>query len=418
LKRRAFLAAASLLPLFVSPEALAAKKKNSEKNTSKKSAKSSSKKSSKKSSSSRKETPPSRPQAQPQTTAENSVLDSAHPGSSATRLPPVKAPEPPALWRTFEVATTVQLQPSRGRQRLWLPLPLNQDTLYQRNLGHTWQGNFELGSLRRLPDGDLEAFYCEWKEGVTPRLELLTTVTTADRHFDVSRRTLPPEREDILRRNLQASRLLPNDGEAHKLAQRIIGRILDPVAQARAIFDWVVENTEYDPGLPGCGNGDVRRQIEQHRFGGRSADINGLFVSLCRAIGIPARRVFGQRIEQSRIASSLGIRGDATHAAHCRAEFYVPGYSWIPVDPSDVRRTIAMEGLDLRDSKLTAMRKILFGVWEMNWMAYNVAEDLTLPNGPALPFFTLPRLERLEGALDGLDPGSFVYSIRSRQQLG
>ena len=126
MKRRAFLAAASLLPLFVSPEALAAKKKNSEKNTSKKSAKSSSKKSSKKSSSSRKETPPSRPQAQPQTTAENSVLDSAHPGSSATRLPPVKAPEPPALWRTFEVATTVQLQPSRGRQRLWLPLPLNQ----------------------------------------------------------------------------------------------------------------------------------------------------------------------------------------------------------------------------------------------------------------------------------------------------
>lgn len=387
MKRRAFLAAASLLSLFAAPSALAAPKKKQVK-------KAPAKKTSRETSRARKSPSSSRAPAQAQTTAENSVLESAHQGSSATRLPPVKAPEPPALWRTFEISTILQLKPARGRQRLWLPLPLNQDTLYQRNLGLSWQGNFELGSLRRLPDGELEAFYCEWKEGVTPKLELSTTVTTADRHFDVSRRTMPPEREDILRRNLQASQLLPNDGETHKLAQRIIGRILDPVAQARSIFDWVVDNTEYNASLPGVGSGDVRRQIDQHRFGGRSADINGLFVALCRAIGIPARRVFGQRIEQSRISPSLGIsQGDATHANHCRAEFYVPGYSWIPVDPSDVRRTIAMEGLDHRDPKLVAMKKILFGVWEMNWMAFNVAEDLILPgSNVALNFFAQPQL--------------------------
>lgn len=408
MKRRAFLAA-SLLSLFTSTEALAAKKKTTTKKVAK----------SRKPARKPVRKPAATAQAMPQTTAENSVLDAAHPGSSATRLPPVKAPEPPALWRTFEVSNEIRLQPSRARQRLWLPLPLNQDTLYQRNLGMSWKGNFDQGSLRRLPDGDLEAFYCEWPAELEPRLELVTTVTTADRHFDISRRTLPPEREDILRRNLQASRQLPNDGDAHQLAQRIIGRILDPVAQARAIFEWVVDNTEYDAGLPGCGSGNVRRQIEQHRFGGRSADINGLFVSLCRAIGIPARRVFGRRIEQSRLSPSLGIpQGDATFSPHCRAEFYVPGYSWIPVDPSDVRRTIAMEGLDHRDSKLTAMKKILFGVWEMNWMAYNVAEDLTLPQGPALPFFALPWLERDEGPLDGLAPEQFTYRIHSHQYFG
>lgn len=350
-------------------------------------------------------------------TAEDPVIERPPQGTTAAKLPPVKAQEPPSEWRTYEITTTVNLKQS-GQNRLWLPLPLNQDTLFQRTLGHAWEGNPVQSSMRRLPDGNLETFYCEWKDGNDGRLQLRTQVTTADRHFDITKRTVAPEREDILRKNLQASQLVPNDGLAHQLGERILGRIKDPVAQAKAIYDWVIENSIYDPSLPGCGTGDVRTQLVRGQYGGRSADINGLFVSLCRAIGIPARRVFGQRIEQSRIASSLGIRGDATHAAHCRAEFYVPGYSWIPVDPSDVRRTIAMEGLDLRDSKLTAMRKILFGVWEMNWMAYNVAEDLTLPNGPALPFFTLPRLERLEGALDGLDPGSFVYSIRSRQQLG
>lgn len=411
MKRRAFLAAASLLSLFAAPPTLAATKKKQQ---------------AKPAAPARKKAPPpkkpapaKRPPAQALTTAENSVLESAHQGSSATRLPPVRAPEPPALWRTFEISTSLQLKPARGRQRLWLPLPLNQDTLYQRNLGLSWQGNFELGSLRRLPDGELEAFYCEWKEGVTPKLELSTTVTTADRHFDVSRRTLPPEREDILRRNLQASRLLPNDGEAHKLAQRIIGRILDPVAQARAIFDWVVDNTEYDASLPGVGSGDVRQQIEQHRFGGRSADINGLFVALCRAIGIPARRVFGHRIEQSRIAPSLGIsQGDATQASHCRAEFYIPGYSWIPVDPSDVRRTIAMEGLDHRDPKLVAMKRILFGVWEMNWMAYNVAEDLILPGSNiALSFFAQPQLIANETATPLPNGELAQLKIQARQLL-
>lgn len=402
MKRRAFLAA-SLLTLCNVP-ALAANKKTVAKKSAPKKTPSTRKKT----------TAPSRSQ----TTAENSVLESAHQGSSATRLPPVKAPEPPALWRKFQISTTVALTPSRGRQHLWLPLPMNQDTLYQRTLGHTWQGNFELGSLRRLPDGDLETFYCEWPENITPQLTLSTTVTTADRVFEVSRRTQAPEREDILRRNLQATQLLPNEGQIYTLAQRIIGRILDPIAQARAIHDWVVENTEYDLTQPSPGTGDVRKQVEQHLFKGRSADINGLFVALCRSIGIPARRVYGLRIAPSRITSSLGITDDdATHASHCRAEFYVPGYSWIPVDPSDARRAAAIERLE--HSRLLPIKKLLFGVWEMNWMAYNLAEDLVLPGeaGAALPFFTLPRLERQEGILDGQDPENFTYHIQARKIL-
>ncbi|MGL5632045.1 MAG: transglutaminase-like domain-containing protein [Azovibrio sp.] len=402
MKRRAFLAA-SLLTLCNVP-ALAANKKTVAKKSALKKTPSTRKKT----------TAPSRSQ----TTAENSVLESAHQGSSATRLPPVKAPEPPALWRKFQISTTVTLTPSRGRQHLWLPLPMNQDTLYQRTLGHTWQGNFELGSLRRLPDGDLETFYCEWPENITPQLTLSTIVTTADRVFEVSRRTQAPEREDILRRNLQATQLLPNEGQIYTLAQRIIGRILDPIAQARTIHDWVVENTEYDLTQPSPGTGDVRKQVEQHLFKGRSADINGLFVALCRSIGIPARRVYGLRIAPSRITSSLGITDDdATHASHCRAEFYVPGYSWIPVDPSDARRAAAVEKLE--HSRLLPIKKLLFGVWEMNWMAYNLAEDLVLPGeaGAALPFFTLPRLERQEGILDGQDPKNFTYHIQARKIL-
>ncbi|MDR3323354.1 MAG: transglutaminase-like domain-containing protein [Zoogloeaceae bacterium] len=399
MKRRAFLVAASILPLFVAPKTFAKKKAAPPKKAKKPAAGKSGPK----------------PSTPPQTTANNSVLKAAHPGSSATRLPPVKAPTLPAQWQTFAVTTTVRLSPSQDRQRVWLPLPLNQDTLYQRNLGCAWQGNFEQGRLRRLPDGELEAFYCEWSPNVAPQLEITATLATADRQFDVSRRSLPPERDDILNRALQSTRQIPNADGAYALALKIVGRIVDPVAQARALFDWIVEHAGYDASLPACGNGDVRQQLETQRFGGRSADINGLFVALCRAIGIPARRVFGQRIAPSLTTDCLGIQADATHAAHCRAEFYIPGYSWIPANPSDVCRAIALESLSAENSKRMALRRILFGVWEMNWMAYNTSEEVSLPDGPALPFFTFPYLERAEGNLDGRNPEGFEYRMESRR---
>jgi hypothetical protein len=240
-------------------------------------------------------------------TAEDPITEKPPAGTSAAKLPPVKAPEPPSEWRTYEITTTVNLKASDGLNRLWLPLPLNQDTLFQRTLGHTWEGNPSSSSMRRLPDGDLEVFHCEWRNGSEGKLQLKTVVTTADRHFDVTKRTVAPEREDILRRNLQASRLIPNDGLAFQLGERILGRIKDPVAQAKAIYDWVVDNSIYDPSLPGCGLGDVRNQLINGQYGGRSADINGLFVSVCRAIGIPARCVYGMRVAPSRLFRHLAL---------------------------------------------------------------------------------------------------------------
>jgi hypothetical protein len=381
LKRRVFLA--SLLPLAAAPQILSAPVK-----TRKKAAKPRSKK------------PRAKP-AVPQTTAKNSVLDAAHPGTSATRLPPVKAFELPQTWRAFAVTTTLRLLPTPERQRLWLPLPRSPETPYQRDLGCAWQGNFTGGRIIRLPD-ELEAFYCEWPGGVEPELEFTSHVATAERHFDISRRTLPPEREDLLRRHLAASRQIPNDGAALALAREIVGRIIDPVAQAHALFNWITQNAKYDPQLPPRGDGDVRQQIATRQFTGRSATISGLFVALCRAIGIPARRVFGLRIAPSQVADSLGIQmgagtaADATLAAHCRAEFYVPGYRWIPVDPADVLRATTLEALPL--AREIALRKLLFGLWEMNWMAYNTAEAPSLPdNGPQPPFFARPILATPEG---------------------
>ena len=76
-----------------------------------------------------------------------------------------------------------------------------------------------------------------------------------------------------------------------------------------------------------------------------------------------------------------------------------------------------MEGISERDSKLNSLRKILFGVWEMNWIAFNLGTDIILPgqNTP-IPFLLLPQMES-----SGKRVGDFsgtagpLYSIRTRQ---
>jgi len=71
-----------------------------------------------------------------------------------------------------------------------------------------------------------------------------------------------------------------------------------------------------------------------------------------------------------------------------------------------------MEVLSDRDSKLISLKKILFGVWEMNWIAFNLGTDVVLPGKNAsIPFLLMPQLESSGSRADS----GLQYSIRTRQ---
>src|ERR1035437_5462880 len=185
------------------------------------------------------------------------------------------------------------------------------------------------------------------------------------------------------------------------------------MAQGKAIYDWVVENAMFDPTIESVGNVNIGSLLDSGNLNGRSAEIALLFVGMCRSIGIPARPVFGLRIDRSRLFGSLGESGNLSAAQHCRAEFYTPGYGWIPVDPSDVRKAIRDEHLSNSDSKLTVLKKLLFGFWEMNWISFNAAQDVSLrgSTGRTLPFLIYPEIETGDGRFDSLNSSRFSYSV-------
>jgi transglutaminase-like putative cysteine protease len=192
--------------------------------------------------------------------------------------------------------------------------------------------------------------------------------------------------------------------------------------KARAIYDWIVDNTYRNPKTRGCGIGDIRFLLESKDLGGKCADLNALYVGLARAAGLPARDMYGIRLAKSELGyKSLGAASEiVSKAQHCRAEVYLHDYGWVPVDPADVRKVMLEEPPGNRpadDEMVRKARARLFGSWEMNWMAYNSAHDVALPgsSGKPLGFLMYPQAETAEGRLDSLNPDSFKYEIISRE---
>ena len=329
-------------------------------------------------------------------------------------------------WRVFEVTTKVGVLKPAGISRVWLPLPLVGDSDFQKNLGSTWA--VEGGTASAVSDGKYgaEMLYFETAEtGKVPAVRVTSRFATRDRAVDLSKPGTPGKAERAeLQKYLAPTDLIPTYGIVRDTAREITKNVRGgDIEKARAIYEWVVENTYRDPKTRGCGVGDIKYLLESKNLGGKCADLNALFVGLARASGIPARDLYGVRVAKSAFGyRSLGVGTEVvTRAQHCRAEFYSASHGWVPVDPADVRKVILEEKPDAQlpidDPQVKAARVKLFGAWEMNWLAFNTAHDVALPkstNGK-IPFLMYPQAETASGRLDSLDPDNFRYEMTAQE---
>lgn len=327
-------------------------------------------------------------------------------------------------WREFEVTTTVSIADPVGAPRAWIPVPIMTSTPWFKRMGDTWRGNFKSASRIEYDDEGTAFVFARWGTGESnPTIEITSRFMARDRHVDLDHPPDPRVHEDpdVLRRFLEPSRLKPIGGIVATTANSIVDDLASDLEKARAIYDWIVENTFRDPKVRGCGTGDIGTMLKTGYFGGKCADLNSLYVGLARAAGLPARDALGIRCAPSATFHSLGTKGDITRAQHCRAEVYLDGYGWVPVDPADVRKVVleedASQQLALDSPIVRKARDMLFGGWEMNWLLYNHAEDIELPyaNGPELAFFMYPQAEDDISRRDALDPARFRYRITARQ---
>jgi transglutaminase-like putative cysteine protease len=329
----------------------------------------------------------------------------------------------PAGWRAFEVTTTVKLRDAKGGAVMWLPVP-SLDTPWQRTQDTSWSGN---GSdVRMASDGETGAkvLVARFDAATTePTIVLTSRVETQNRAVDWKQRDATPADPADLRMWTRPSGLITTDGIVRKVATQIVAGSRDDREKVQRIYDWVVISTYREPKVKGCGEGDIKTMLETGNLSGKCADINALFVGLCRAAGVPARDIYGVRL----VPSAFGYRelganpASLKGAQHCRAEVYLKSHGWVAMDPADVTKVMRQETPEwIKDAGhpvVAPVRKALFGSWEGNWMGYNTASDVTLPGAKQgkLGFFMYPQAETGGVARDPYDPDSFAYQITARE---
>jgi transglutaminase-like putative cysteine protease len=301
------------------------------------------------------------------------------------------------LWPAFDtlhakerrgtVTVKVDLKaPAEARTvRLWVPYPLSDENQEITRVGVT--GNFSGAQVYREGRFGNTMLFVEWNEPTSSRTLTYT--------FDVMRNERITKnftnRELPLSQTEMADSLALKDynPSAQRKIKDLAGRITKskrPVlAKAQAIYGWIVENMHRDANVKGCGFGEVDKLLET--LGGKCADIHSVFVALARASGVPAREVYGLRMP-------AGSSGDATKAQHCWAEFYLPGYGWVVVDPADVAKAILEKNLTLAQAQ--PYREYFFGAVDESRIAYGTGRNIVLSPaqaGAPLPYFMYPYAE-------------------------
>jgi len=185
-----------------------------------------------------------------------------------------------------------------------------------------------------------------------------------------------------LQRFLQPDRRVPLEGVIGALSAQETRGMQDPVAKARAIYDYVIATMRYDKSGTGWGNGDAIWACTAKR--GNCTDFHSLFIGMMRAAGIPARFEIGFSLPEDQ-------HGGTIPGYHCWAQFYVAPYGWIPVDASEAW-------------KHPEKKNYFFGAHDDNRLQFSVGRDIRLDppqQGDPLNYFIYPYAE-LDGKPVGL----------------
>jgi transglutaminase-like putative cysteine protease len=185
----------------------------------------------------------------------------------------------------------------------------------------------------------------------------------------------------------------PITDEFRTTARNVVDGKKGDLMRARALYDHVIDRMRYIKTGEGWGKGDAVYACSVRT--GNCTDFHAYFISLARAVGIPARFAIGVAIPSDR--NDGGMSG-----YHCWVEFYADG-KWWPVDISEA-------------DKYSALSTYYFGHHPANRFEFSRGRDLEtdpLPVSGPINFLAYPVLE-VDGKLVKVDVSfSFKRKVKS-----
>jgi len=285
---------------------------------------------------------------------------------------------------TVTIEVKLNAQAEARNVKLWLPYPMSDNN--QDITGVSVNGNYAGMGVYKEPKNGVTSLYAEWK---APLRDRTLTYTFTVKRKEVITNDFPKTETSLskneMKQYLDNSHLGSSEKRVKEIAAEITKGKKTVIEKARAVYDWVIDNMRRDPNVKGCGLQEIERLLTEK--GGKCADIHSVYIALTRASDVPARDIYGIRMHKDK-------EGDITKYQHCWAEFYLPGYGWVVVDPADVLKYKLEKNPSAEELK--AKREYFFGVVDESRIALNNGEHVLLnpvQGGTPLLYFMYPYAE-------------------------
>ena len=217
--------------------------------------------------------------------------------------------------------------------RAWVPIPREWDNQREVKVRSITPAPTSRGAE---PQHGFEYGFWQFDKGSQPRtrkIELRFSFTCYETHSTVEPNSIPPfdRTDERYRLYTKSEPCLELTEDVKTLARSIVGNRKNPYLQARALYDWIIDHMSYG-WRKGYG---LKYAIQEMR--GDCGQHALMFIGLCRALGIPARGVHGFVASQPDTQSS-------EFTPHTWAEFYLPGYGWLPCDTTTGMKSGVLPG--------------------------------------------------------------------------
>lgn len=292
---------------------------------------------------------------------------------------------------TLTYSFTIKEIPQHVKEiKYWIPLPPQSPSQLILNTSINVPGQHEIVEGEKYKNKILFGVHKNkgnsiFKGSITYSVTRRERLTRTTNFNDRSRNLYAQDRQIYL----QPSKLVTLSPRIKKLAAEITKGRTGPRDKAKAIYDYVFENMEYNKLTAGWGYGDTERACDIMQ--GNCTDFHSLFISLARASAIPAKFVIGFNIPNNKESLVGGY--------HCWAEFYLKGTGWVPVDISNAWKN-------------KSKKEYYFGNLDKNRIEFTVGRDIILPraqNQEPLNYFIYPYCE-IDGKGDFCGDTLITYS--------
>ncbi|PKL62224.1 MAG: transglutaminase [Methanomicrobiales archaeon HGW-Methanomicrobiales-2] len=267
--------------------------------------------------------------------------------------------------------------PETGMLKIWFPLPVETDS--QRNVTVTNLSCPDFIVAGPVTTGSIGYVYYEVPAGAVNGNLVLTAdiaFTAHEQIFDDIDPALVGEYNTSDLEYLlytKSERNIEITDAVREKAREIVGNETNPHLQAQMIYYHIIEAYPYSHVPHGSLDAREPKVAEStHMFETGHGDCGTqsmLFSAFCRSLGIPARAIGGYQMVMA------GAPG-----THFWAEYYLPGYGWVPNDPTIAE---AADWVSITEEKRSAFKD--YYATNLDPARFVIQKNVDAPMDPALP---------------------------------